>query len=1160
MRQVMQSRLFSFLALVGAITLVNCDAAPPLGETGSISVRMEPAQLDLDDGASGTIKVFSKGTFGGDRPLPSDAVVRWESSDTMIAAVDRGEVRGQRPGETTVAANVTLANGMTARLTAAIRVAQVATRIEVLGGDGQTGEVATKLPEPVVVRVLDRHGNPVAGAKVEFAAVATGGSANAAGVAVQATDGAAVLGAGGALATTTADEGGISSTEWVLSPVAGTQTIQPAAAGKSGQSPVKGPPLEATANPAPAEVVELVSGDGQTGTVGTTLEAPIRIRVADRFGNGVPDVQLTWQLRAEDGALQNASPVTGADGSATAGWRLGTQVGTQEVIVSAAGVGTQLIVTATAVAPDAARVTIAAGATLHAIGATAQLTATARAADNSLLADATFQWTSSDASIASVDTAGLVTAVADGTARVAAEYQGKADTVNVIVQQSAVSVTIEGSGHTISAIGHELQLVARVIDADGNVHPEAPVSWATLNQDLVTVNASGNVKAKAVGTALVVALAGSAADTAEVHVQQVPAAVQLDRASIALAVGASYALSATVEDAAGVAIPGATLTWSSSAAAVATVSDDGVVAGVAPGAAAITARAGDIAAVAEVTVGDREVASVSLDRTTLSLAVNQSEQLRATVRFVDGGVINDAVVDWATSAAAVATVTDGLVRGVAAGSATITASTGGKSATAAVTVGGEAPPPGDNGVNMPELPRVYVDTRMPATPGRVIQVPAGGDLQAAIDSAERGDVIELAAGATYKGAFTLPPKSGSGWIVIRSSAHGQLPEGVRVTPSQQPHMPSIVGGMTNRRVFRTAEGASHWRLVGLHIALAQDESMPGVVNTIIELDTGSSHIIFDRTFINGRDGQSLQRCVIMNNAWSAVIDSWLDRCHASGFDSQAIAGWNGPGPFKIVNNYLAGAGENIMFGGARIGDGGVPADIEIRRNHIHKPLSWQGVWTVKNSFELKIAERVLFEGNLIENNWADAQVGFAVVLKSENRDIEEMPDIATRDVTIRDNKIVNSRFGAALNGKASTALRTGDGRTERVLVSNNVWQLVDSSPRAFQYAGMIDLQIVANTANGWVVVAGSENVRFVMRNSFVDGPVKGSGILDGTATLEETSPGYVFLGNAIAGVIATRYPDGNEFPSTFAGYNGPAGADLDRVDQAIAGVRVAGFR
>ncbi|WP_284352799.1 ricin-type beta-trefoil lectin domain protein, partial [Roseisolibacter agri] len=66
----------------------------------------------------------------------------------------------------------------------------------------------------------------------------------------------------------------------------------------------------------------------------------------------------------------------------------------------------------------------------------------------------------------------------------------------------------------------------------------------------------------------------------------------------------------------------------------------------------------------------------------------------------------------------------------------------------------------------PELPRATVDTRMPAQTGRVIAVPAGGDLQAALDAAQPGDVITLANGATYAGNFVLPSKPAGGWIVV----------------------------------------------------------------------------------------------------------------------------------------------------------------------------------------------------------------------------------------------------------------------------------------------------------------------------------------------------------------------------------------------------------
>src|SRR5690242_13305068 len=95
----------------------------------------------------------------------------------------------------------------------------------------------------------------------------------------------------------------------------------------------------------------------------------------------------------------------------------------------------------------------------------------------------------------------------------------------------------------------------------------------------------------------------------------------------------------------------------------------------------------------------------------------------------------------------------------------------------------------------PQPPQAFVDTTYVAPTGRVISVPAGGSLQAAIDSAVYGDVIELAQGATFTGNFALRQKSGSGWITIRTSApDGTFPApGTRVQSTLHASMmPKIV--------------------------------------------------------------------------------------------------------------------------------------------------------------------------------------------------------------------------------------------------------------------------------------------------------------------------------------------------------------------------------
>src|SRR2546425_3466412 len=91
----------------------------------------------------------------------------------------------------------------------------------------------------------------------------------------------------------------------------------------------------------------------------------------------------------------------------------------------------------------------------------------------------------------------------------------------------------------------------------------------------------------------------------------------------------------------------------------------------------------------------------------------------------------------------------------------------------------------------PELPRVYLDTTYALPTGPTITVPPGGDFQAALNSAQPGSVIVLTAGATYAGNFTLPNKTGTGWIYIQSSALSSLPApGTRVSPPRPASCPA----------------------------------------------------------------------------------------------------------------------------------------------------------------------------------------------------------------------------------------------------------------------------------------------------------------------------------------------------------------------------------
>jgi len=202
-----------------------------------------------------------------------------------------------------------------------------------------------------------------------------------------------------------------------------------------------------------------------------------------------------------------------------------------------------------------------------------------------------------------------------------------------------------------------------------------------------------------------------------------------------------------------------------------------------------------------------------------------------------------------------------------------------------------------------------------------------------------------------------------------------------------------------------------------------------------------------------------------------------------GQDSQAVNGYITPGPIKLVNDYLEAAGENVMFGGAGRGAGGyVPSDIEVRNNYFFKPLSWvaktktvPATYAVKNSFELKSAQRVLFDNNIIENKWDAGQVGGAFLLTVRSC---QSGDVAVvKDVTITNNILKNVISGFALlavDGQCGTPSYPdchNAGNTERVYIANNLVTLWDTTAQggsARSHTGLIVFSPGIDRPNGGV--------------------------------------------------------------------------------------------
>jgi hypothetical protein len=237
----------------------------------------------------------------------------------------------------------------------------------------------------------------------------------------------------------------------------------------------------------------------------------------------------------------------------------------------------------------------------------------------------------------------------------------------------------------------------------------------------------------------------------------------------------------------------------------------------------------------------------------------------------------------------------------------------------------------------------------PTARAATVVVPAGGDLQTALNAAQPGDVITLAPNATYTGNFVLPNKGAvNDYITIRSAAPDASlpPAGVRMTPAYADLLPKIKSP-NNMSALATATAANHWKLMFLEFQANKDG-----YGDIIALGAGDSTqtqlsqvpyaFVLDRLYVHGDPVTGQKRGIALHSSDTTVVNSWVADCKAVSQEAQAIGGFNGPGNYLIENNYLEGATQNFLLGGA---DPKIPnlvtTNVTFRRNLLRKPLAWR---------------------------------------------------------------------------------------------------------------------------------------------------------------------------------------------------------------------------
>ena len=411
-------------------------------------------------------------------------------------------------------------------------------------------------------------------------------------------------------------------------------------------------------------------------------------------------------------------------------------------------------------------------------GEVQRLKATLLDAKGNVLTGRAVSWIGGAPAVATVDSTGLVSAVASGSAVIVASSEGARASVPVSVAPVTVAtVTVTPASRALES-GRALQLNAKVTDIRGRVIAGKTVAWSTSNASRASVSTTGRMVGIAIGAVTISATSDGVTGNSMVTVTPVKAArVTVTPASAALFTGRTISLTLQLADAAGrpLTLAGRTITWRSNAPAVATVSASGEVTGIGPGSAAITATtdsaSGSASGSATITVSNVPVSSVSVSPANVPLTTGSALQLTATALDAAGGAIAGRTPSsWRSDAPTVASIdATGRVSALAPGNARLTATIDGFEGSATVSVSAV---PVSSVTVAPAAPSLRVGAKLALTatlygPNPTVALTPAG--RTVTWSVLNGGVVAVSSSGVLTGV-----SAGTTTVTVRAISPGQL--------------------------------------------------------------------------------------------------------------------------------------------------------------------------------------------------------------------------------------------------------------------------------------------------------------------------------------------------------------------------------------------------